>query len=92
MPQSYPTQWGGSWGVYTPTPWQVVVKGAPSRINSPAHLASWGMAPAFEKGLQVESLEFTGGGFKLVEKNAEGIGRGYSPSALTIIEELNKKE
>ena len=82
MPQSYPSQWGGGHSVYTPTVWQVVVKGAPSRINSPAHLASQGTAQAFEKGLQVESLEFTGGGFKLVEENAEEIcGQAYSPSA-----------
>ena len=40
-------------------------QGGSSRINSLAHLA-----PAFEKGSQVESLEFTGGGFKLVEENA----------------------
>lgn len=73
MPQSYPSQWGSNQGVYTPTIWQVVVKGAPRRINSLAHLASQGMAQAFEKGLQVESLEFTRGGFKLVEEDAEGM-------------------
>lgn len=50
-----------------------MVKGAPTRINSPAHLASLDMALTFEKDLQVESLEFIGGSFKLMEENAEGM-------------------
>lgn len=42
---------GRELGVYTSITWQVLVKGAPSRINSPVYLALLGMELEFEKRL-----------------------------------------
>lgn len=73
FPRVIPPNVEGMWDVYTPTPWQVLAKDTPSRINSPAYLISLGTGLESKKRLQVESLEFTGGSFQIVQKNAEGM-------------------